>query len=77
MDEYPSVVFVIFFNAVILLLDMSLVEKAQHFLLELSAALAGDDLSKLDLLVHGFFHDAVKLRVDLVAFIIDVVQVQF
>ena len=75
MNEYPSKVLIVFFNAVVELLDMSLIQKAQDLLLELSAAFAWDDLNEFDLADNGFFDDAVQFRVNLIAFVVDLVQV--
>lgn len=73
MNEYPSKILIVFFDAVIELLNVSLIQKAQHLLLELSAAFAGDDLNEFDLAVNGFFDDAVEFRVNLIAFVVDLV----
>jgi hypothetical protein len=56
---------------------MSLIQEAQHFLLQLPAAFAGDDLDQVDLLIDRLLHDAVELRVDLIAAVVDLVQVEF
>ena len=77
MDEYPPEILVILFDAVNQLFDVALVQKAQHLLLELATALAGNDLHQFDALVDGFLDNAIKFRVDLLAAIVDVVQVEF
>ena len=59
VNEYPAVVLIVLLHTVIQLFDVSLIEKAQDLLLELSASFAGDDFHQRDLLVHGFFYDAV------------------
>ena len=59
MDKYPSEVFIVFFDTVIELLDVSLIEKPQHFLLELPTAFAGDNLNQFDLSIHRFFNDLI------------------
>ena len=77
MNKDAAEVLVIFFDAMIQRADVRLIQEAQHFLLELSAALAGDDLDQFDLALERFFHDAVQLRIDLLAAVVDVVQIQF
>ena len=77
MDENATVILVVLFDPVVKFLDMPLIEKTQYLLLELSAAFAGDDFDKGYFLVNGFFDDAVEFLVDLVAFVVDVVEVEF
>jgi hypothetical protein len=72
MDENPPEVFVVFFETMIQLFDVTLIQEAQHLFLELSAALAGNDFDQLDFAVDGFLHDTVEFRIDLVATIVDV-----
>lgn len=55
--------------------NMGLVEKTQHMLFQLPAALAGDDLDQRDTLVDRLFHNPVQLIVNLAPPIIDIVQV--
>ena len=77
MDEYPPEIFVILLDTVIQLLDMSLIQKAQDFFLELTTAFARDDLDKFDLFINCFLHNTVEFCVDLIAAIINVVQIEF
>ena len=56
---------------------MSLIQKAQYLLLELSTAFARDDLDQFNFLLDGFLHDAIQLSVDFSAAVVDVVQIQF
>jgi hypothetical protein len=77
MNENPPEVFVIFLETMIKLFDVSLVQEAQHLFLELPATLTGDNLDQLDFSINGFLDDAIQLGVDLVAAIIDVMQVEF
>jgi hypothetical protein len=77
MDEYPPEILVILFDTVIQFLDVSLIKKPQDFFLELSAALAGDDLHQFDFSVNRLFHNAIEFRVYLVSAIVDFVQVEF
>jgi hypothetical protein len=77
VDKNTPKVFVVFLDAVIEFFDVTLIQKPQHLFLELSTAFAGDDLNQFDPLFDGFLHDAVQFRVDLVAAIVDFVQVEF
>ena len=77
VNEYPAVILIVLFHAVIQFFDMPLIGKAQNLLFELPAAFAGDDFNERDLLVHGFFYDTVEFRVDLIAFVVNIVQVEF
>jgi len=77
MDENPSEVFIVFFDTVIQLFDMSLVQETQHLFLELPAAFAGDNLDEFYFPVNRFFHNTIQLRVDLNAAVVDIVQVEF
>ena len=67
----------VFINPVIKNANMFLVEKTQHFLFKLSAALAGDNFDKVDFLLDRFLNDAIELFVNFIAFIINIVQVKF
>ena len=77
MHKNATEILVILFDAVIHGADMLLVEKAQDALFELSAALARDDLHERDAFVNRFLHDAIQFGFDLVAAIVDVVQIKF
>jgi hypothetical protein len=77
MNEYPSEVLIILLDAVIQLFDMTLIQEPQDLLFELSASLARDDFHKADSPLDRFLHYAVKLRIDLVTAIVDVVKVEF
>ncbi len=77
MDEDSAKVLVVFFNAMIQLFDVTLIQKAEHFLFKLPAAFAGNNFHQLYFLSHGLLHNAVEFRVDLAAAIVDVMQIQF
>jgi hypothetical protein len=57
-------------------LDLFLVEEAQHALLQMPGALAGDDLDKRGPLTHGFVDDVAQCAVDVVAAVVDVVKIE-
>ena len=67
----------VFINTMIKGANIFAVEKAQHFLFELSAALAGDNFHEGDLLLNRFLNNAVQFSFDLVTAIVDVVQIKF
>lgn len=56
---------------------MPLIEKAQYFLFELATSFAGDDLDKFDFTFESFFNDPVEFRLDLIALVVNIVQVKF
>src|SRR5688572_6100743 len=76
VDEDAAEGLVVFLDAVVEGANVGLIEEAQHFLLELTAAFAGDDLDEADLLAHRFGDDAVELSVELAAVVVNVVQVE-
>jgi hypothetical protein len=76
MHKNATEVLTIFVDAMIKNTDMFLVQKAQHFLFQLSTAFAGDDLDQFDTFINSFLHDAVEFGFDLVAAIVDVVKVK-
>ena len=77
VDEDPPEIFFFFFNAMIQLFNMSLVQEPKYLFLQLSTAFAGDNLDQFYFPVNRFLQNTVKLRVDLIAAIVDVVQVEF
>jgi hypothetical protein len=77
MNEDASEVFVILLHTVIKRTYLWLVEKTQDTLLQLPAAFARNNLYQFDALVDCILHDAVEFDFDLVAVVVDVVQVKF
>jgi hypothetical protein len=73
VDKDATEVLVVFFDAMIQLADVRLIQKAQDFFLELPAAFAGNNLDQLNLLGQRFLYDAIEFGVDLTAAIVDVV----
>ena len=51
---------------------MFLVEKAEHFLFELTAALTGDDLYERDFFVYRFLNNAIEFCVNFIALIVNI-----
>ena len=77
MHEDAPEVFIILLDTVIEGANMLLIEKADHLFLERAAALAGNDFDQFDLPVDGFLNDAIQFNLDLVALIVNVVQIKF
>lgn len=75
MNKDASKILVVFLDAVIQLANARLIQKAQNFVLELSAAFAWDDFDEINFLVNGFLYDAIQFSVDFPAAIVNVVQV--
>lgn len=77
MDKDASEILVVFFDAMVQLADVRLIQKAQNFFLELSTTLAWDDFDKINFPVNRFLNDAIEFGVNLIAAIINVVQIEF
>lgn len=75
VDEDTTKITIIFFDAVVEWPNMRLIQKAQHMFLELTAAFARDNLNQGNALINSFLNDTIELRLDLVAFIVNSVQV--
>lgn len=71
-EESPEVP-AILVDAMVLLLDLRLLQEAKHLLLELARAFAVNDLDHIDLLAHSLGNDAVQRLIDLPATIVDFV----
>lgn len=77
VNKNPSEVFIVLLESMVELLNVSLIKKAQNLLFELSTSLTGNDLDETDFLFKRLCNNAIEFRVDLVAAIVDVVQVEF
>ena len=77
VDPDAAEVFGVFFHAVVLGADVGLLEEFEDAFLEDAGALAGDDLDEGDFLFDGFADDAVEGGVDLLAFVEEIVEVEF
>ena len=77
MHEQPPEVVAVLVDAVVHLLDVWLLQEADHLLLELTTAFARDDLHDGDPLVHCFLHDVVQRAVDVLPLVEDIVEVEF
>ena len=75
VDEDPPEVAVVFLDTMIEWANMSLIEKSQDVLLELTAALARNNLDEGNPLGHRLLNDPVEFTVKFVAAIVDLVQV--
>src|SRR5215469_7789122 len=76
MHEYPAEVLGILFNPVVERLDFLLLEEPEHALLELARPLPGDDLDQRRLGADRLVDDAAQGAVDVLAAVVDVVQVE-
>lgn len=77
MNEYTPEILIVLFHTMIKLFNVSLIQKPQNLLLQLPTAFARDDLDEFDLPLNRFFNDPVEFRIDLVASVVDVMQVKF
>ena len=77
MDEDAAMIFIIFFNPMIQLFDLWLIEKTEHFFLQLTAAFSWDDLNQTDPFFDGFLDDAIKFSINFVSPVINFMQVKF
>jgi hypothetical protein len=77
MDEDSSEIFIILFNAMVQFFDMSLVQKTQNLLFQLAAAFAGNNFNQFNPFIQRFLNDAVEFSVNLLAAIVNVVEVKF
>ena len=75
VDKDAPEIFVVFFNAVVELADMALIQEAQHSLLELATALAGNDFNERNLLCQCLLDNAIEFRINLSTAVVNVVQV--
>ena len=76
MHEDATEVLVVLLNAMIQRADMFLIQEAQHFLLELPAALARNDFNQSNLAIDGLSYDAVKFHINQTAAIINIMQIE-
>src|SRR6516164_1390136 len=76
MHEKPTVILGVFLDPVIQSLNLFLIEEPENPLLELARPLTGNDLDHRRLLRHRLVDDGTQRPVDVLAPIIDIVQVQ-
>src|SRR6266581_55524 len=77
VNEDPAEILRVLFHPVIERSDLLLVEEPEHTFLQLTRALAWDDLDDRRLFPHRLVEDLPKRPVDVVTPIVDVVKVQF
>ena len=77
MDEDAPEIAIVFLNAMVQRPNMRLIEKAQDMLLELPAAFTRDDLNQFNFPINGFFHNPIQFCIDLLATVVDIMQVKF
>ena len=76
VDEDPAEVVGVLVNAVVERLDLALVEKPKDALLQLTRSFARNDLDDLRLLGDRFIDDPSQGAVDLVALVVDLMEVK-
>src|SRR5208282_1925531 len=77
VDEHAAEVLGVLLHPVIERLDLLLLEEPEHVLFKLARALAGNDLDERRLLPDRLVHDVAQRPVDVLAAVVDVVQVEF
>ena len=73
VNKDPAKVTIILLDTMVERADMRLVKKAQDTLLELTTALARDNLYQGDALSQRLLHDSIQLGVDFIVAVVDVV----
>src|SRR5215469_6541559 len=76
MDENPAEVLGVLLDPVVERLDFFLLEEPEHVLLERARAFPRDDLDEWRLGAHCLVDDAAQGTVDVLATVVDVVQVE-
>src|SRR6266566_9544256 len=76
VDEQAAEILGVLLHAMVERLDLLLLQEPEHPLLELPRALARDDLDQRRLLPHGLVDDVPQRAVDVLAAIVDVMQVE-
>ena len=74
--EQTAEVVAVLINAVVQLFYRRLLQVAQHFLLQLSAAFSGNDLQHFDPPVNAELHRFIQRAIDLLALVEDIVQIE-
>src|ERR1017187_7296346 len=77
MHEKPPEVFRIFLYPMIKSFDFLLLQESEHMFLQLPGALAGDNLDQWRLFPHSLVDDVLQGAVDVLAPVVDVMQVEF
>ena len=72
MDKNAAEVAVVFFDSMIQLAYVRLIQETQDLFLKLSAPFAGNDFDEIDLFVDCLFYDPVQFGVDLPTAVVDV-----
>lgn len=75
-DKQPPEILAVLVNAVILGFDVLLLQKTDHRLLQLTTALARDDLYQRDTVLNGLIDHAVQLGIDLLPLVEDLMKVE-
>jgi hypothetical protein len=77
MYENPAKILIIFLDPMIKAPDVGLIKKAQDPFLQLTTALAWDNLNQADAFLNRFLHNPAQLVLDHFPAVIDIVKVEF
>ncbi len=73
--KQPPEILTVLIYTVVFGLNVFLFQKTDHLLLQLSAALARNDLYERNAFLYGLLNNIIQRLIDLPALVIDVVQV--
>ena len=76
MDKNAAKVFAVLFNPVVKRANLRLIEKAEHPLLQLAAAFAGNNFYQVDPFIHCFLDNPVQFSLDFITPIVNIVEVK-
>ena len=77
MNKDSAKIFGVLFYPVVQRLDLFLIEKSQDVFLQLTAALARNDLDETNFLFYGLVNDGAQRSVNVAAAVVDVVKIEF
>jgi hypothetical protein len=77
VNKQPAKVFTVLIDPVVFLFNVFLVKKAEYAFLQLAGPFSGYDLHGFDLFLDSLIDDSLKLAVDLISFIVNVVKIEF
>ena len=76
MYEYPAEVLIIFFQTMVKLLYLRLLQETQHVFFQLAAPLARDDLNLAQAFLHRLADHPTELAFNRPVIVIDIMQIQ-
>ena len=75
--EQAAEVLAVLIDTMVEFLHLWLLKVSDHLLLQLATALTGNDLQYLNSTIYTMFHGLFQSPVDLPAFIVDLMQIEF